>query len=45
MFTKNSYVKYRMLHVVQDVDDISRVKTGELHPDFLIADVIRKSNF
>ena len=45
MFTTNSYVKYRMLHVMQDADDISRVKTGELHPDVLIADVIRKCNF
>ena len=45
MFTTNSYVKYRMLHVMRDADDISRVKTGELHPDVLIADVIRKCNF
>ena len=36
MFTTNSYVKYRMLHVMQDADDISGVKTGELHPDVLI---------
>ena len=42
MFTTNSYVKYRMFKVMQDADDISRVKTGELHPDVLIADVIRK---
>ena len=45
MFTTNSYVKYRMLHVMRDADDISRVKTGELHPDVLIADVIRKCKF
>ena len=45
MFTANSYVKYQMLHVMRDADDISRVKTGELHPDVLIADVIRKCNF
>ena len=45
MFKTNSYVKYRMLHVMRDADDISRVKTGELHPDVLIADVIRKCNF
>ena len=42
MFTTNSYVKYRMLHVMRGADDIWRVKTGELHPDVLIADVIRK---
>ena len=29
-----------MLHVMRDADDISRVKTGGLHPDVLIADVI-----
>ena len=34
-----------MLHVMRDADDISRVKTGELHPDVLIVDVIRKCNF
>ena len=45
MFTTNSYVKYRMLHVMRNADDISRVKTGELHPDVLIADVIIKYNF
>ena len=45
MFTTISYVKYRMLHVMRDADAISRVKTGELHPDVLIADVIRKCNF
>ena len=32
MFTTNSYVKYRMLHVMRYADDISGVKTGELHP-------------
>ena len=42
VFTTNSYVKHRMLHVIRDADDISRVKTGELHPDVLIADVIKK---
>ena len=30
---------------MRDADDISRVKTGELHPDVLIADVIGKCNF
>ena len=45
MFKTNSYVKYRMLHVMRDADDISRVKTGELHPDILIADVIKKIEF
>ena len=35
MFTANSYVKYRMLHVMRDADD-SGVKTDELHPDVLI---------
>ena len=30
---------------MRDADDISRVKTGELHPDVLIADVIRKCKF
>ena len=32
MFITNSYVNYRMLHVMRDADDISRVKAGELHP-------------
>ena len=45
MFTTSSYVKYRMLHVMRDADDISRVKIGELHPDVLIADVIKKFEF
>ena len=36
MFTTNSYVKYRMLHVLPDADDISGVKTSELIPDVLI---------
>ena len=36
MLTINSYVKYLMLHVMRDADDISRVKTGKLHPDVLI---------
>ena len=45
MFTTNSYVKYRMLHVMRDADDISRVKKDELHPDVLIADVIKKIEF
>ena len=45
MFTTNSYVKYRMLHVMRDADHISRVKTGELHPDVLIADVIKRIEF
>ena len=36
MFTTNSNVKYRMLHVMRDVGDISRVKTDELHSDVLI---------
>ena len=34
-----------MLHFMQDADDISCVKTGELHPDVLIADVIKKIEF
>ena len=45
MFATNSYVKYRMLHVMRDADDIMRVKTSELYPDVLIADFIRKCNF
>ena len=45
MFTTSSNVKYRMLHVMRDADDISRVKPGELHPDVLFADVIRKIEF
>ena len=45
MFTTKSYVKYRMLNVIRDADDILCVETGELHPDVLIADVIRKCNF
>ena len=34
-----------MLHVMRDADDISRVKTGELHPDVVIADVIKNAIF
>ena len=45
MFTTNSYVKHRILHVLQDADGISHVKTGEINADVLIADVIRKCNF
>ena len=45
MFTTNSYVKYRMLHVMRDADDISRVKIGELHPEVLIADIFKKIEF
>ena len=45
MFTTKGYVKYWMLHVMRDADVISRVKKGELHPDVLITDVIRKCNF
>ena len=30
---------------MRNADDISRVKTRELHPDVLIADVIGKCNF
>ena len=44
-FTTNSYVKHRMLHVMRDADDISRVNTGKMHPDVLIADVIKKIKF
>ena len=36
MLTTNSYVKYRMLQVMRDADDISGIETGELHPDVLI---------
>ena len=43
MFTTNSYVKYRMLHIMRAADDISRVKTSELHPDVLIADVLENA--
>ena len=45
MFTTNSCVKHRILHVLQDADGISHVKTGEINADVLIADVIRKCNF
>ena len=45
MFTTNSCVKHRILHVLQDADAISHVKTGEIIADVLIADVIRKYNF
>ena len=40
--TTNNYVRQRILHVVRDADDISRVKTDELHADVLIADIIKK---
>ena len=42
MFTTNSCVKHRILHVLRDADAISHVKTGEINADVLIADV-RKS--
>ena len=45
MFTTNSYVKRRILHVLRDADAISHAKTGEINADVLIADVIRKYNF
>ena len=45
MFTTNSCVKHRILHVLRDADAISHVKTGEINADVLIADVIRKCNF
>ena len=45
MFTTNSCVKHRILHVLRDADAISHVKTGEIDADVLIADVIRKCNF
>ena len=41
MFTTNSCVKHRILHVLRDADAISR----EINADVLIADVIRKCNF
>ena len=45
MFTTNSCIKHRILHVLRDSDVISHVKTGEINADVLIADVIRKCNF
>ena len=45
MFTTNSCVKRRILHVLRDADAISHVKTGEINADVLIAVVIRKCNF
>ena len=45
MFTTNSCVKHRILHVLRDADAISHVKTGEINADVLIANVIRKCNF
>ena len=45
MFTTNSCVKHRILHVLRDADAISHAKTGEINADVLIADVIRKCNF
>ena len=44
MFTTNSCVKHRILHVLRDADAISHVKTGEINVDVLIADVITKCN-
>ena len=35
MFTTNSCVKHRMLHVLRDADAISHVKTGEINADVL----------
>ena len=45
MFTTNSCIKHRILHVLRDADAILHVKTGEINADVLIADVIRKCNF
>ena len=45
MFTTNSCVKHRILHVLRDADAISHVKTGEINAEVLVADVIRKCNF
>ena len=45
MFTTNSCVKQRILHVLRDADAISDVKTGEINADVLIVYVIRKYNF
>ena len=45
MFTTNSCVKHRILHVLRDADAISHVKTGEINADVVFADVIKKCNF
>ena len=34
-----------MLHVMRDADDISRVKTSELHPDVLIVTSLENAIF
>ena len=44
IFTTNSCVKHRILHVQRDADAILHVRTGEKNADVLIADVIRKCN-
>ena len=36
MFTTNSCVKHRILHVLRNADAISHVKTGEIIADVLI---------
>ena len=36
MFTTNSCVKHRILHVLRDADTISHVKTGEINADVLM---------
>ena len=41
VFTTNSCVEHRILHVLRDADAISHVKTGNVR----IADIIRKFNF
>ena len=46
MFTTNSCVKHRILHVLRVADAINFArKNSEINADVLIADVIRKCNF
>ena len=45
MFTTNSCVKHRILHVLRDADAISHVKTGEINADVLIATSLENAIF
>ena len=45
MFTTNSCVKHRLLHVLRDADAISHVKTGEINADVLIATSLENAIF
>ena len=45
MFTTNSCVKHRILHVLRDADAISHVKTGEMNADVLMLTSLENAIF